>query len=469
MVPVSGFTGPCPEMNTKSPARTAWEYGPAGAGPFSAITVFLIGSPFLSLCLFSSHKCARFCGFRPVDEDMRDPGEDVLLPYLPAGRHPRLLHDTILPHQVYLVVQVHRTTDMVGNYLQRVPNFEVAVFVHREHPMLLRESLQDCAGVSDKMAVPLQVQWLRAWGYIGSESLAAAVDYGQVPGRPTHHRAHHHGCAFVERAGTETGLHPIVEYVGSGSDLRHPFHLRHMLRRRGRAHADVVHTYAPLPHQFRQEDHELSLFEPSLPELQRLYTTQNCTAVSVDSRQIQVAHGLDLNCQPDGFIYRDPGTPQAGIHLEPDLESLILSTPREPPCPFEAVHSDDEPNLLSQPNRLPDLRFRHQRIGDKDILDPTISHDLSLRELGHRDARRPGLQLFPRYTRYFMRLHVGSQRDTVLPGHMGHLLYVSRHLRAVDQKVRCPRRMQIFVLGTEAYSLTRHYFRIRDSHFTIQC
>jgi hypothetical protein len=34
-------------MNTKSPATTAWEYGPAGAGPFSAITVFLIGSPFL--------------------------------------------------------------------------------------------------------------------------------------------------------------------------------------------------------------------------------------------------------------------------------------------------------------------------------------------------------------------------------------------------------------------------------------
>src|SRR5215203_1869820 len=77
MVPVSGLTGPCPEMNTKSPARTAWEYGPAGAGPFSAITVFLIGSPFLSLCLFSPHKCARFCRFRPVDEDMRDPGEDV--------------------------------------------------------------------------------------------------------------------------------------------------------------------------------------------------------------------------------------------------------------------------------------------------------------------------------------------------------------------------------------------------------
>jgi hypothetical protein len=54
MVPVSGFTGPCPEMNTKSPATMAWEYGPAGAGPFSAITVFLIGSPFLSLYLFQS-------------------------------------------------------------------------------------------------------------------------------------------------------------------------------------------------------------------------------------------------------------------------------------------------------------------------------------------------------------------------------------------------------------------------------
>src|SRR5215203_1869822 len=365
------------------------------------------------------------------------------------------------PHQVYLVVQVHRTTDMVGDYLQLVTNFEVAVFVHREHPMLLCEPLQHGARVSDNVAVPLQVQGLRAWGYIGSEGLAAAVDYGQVPGRPTHHRAHHYGCAFVERAGTETGLHPIVEYVGSGSDLRHPFHLRHMLRRRSRAHADVVHPYAPLPHQFRQEDHELSLFEPSLPELQRLYTTQNCTAVSVDSRQIQVAHGLDLTCQPDGFIKRDPGTPQAGIHLEPDLERLILRNPSEPPCPFEAVHPDDEPNPLSQPNRLPDLRFRHQRIGDKDILDPTISHDLSLRELGHRDARSPCLQLFPRYTRDLMSLHVGSQHNTVLPGQIGHLLYVSLHLRAVDQNVRCPGRIW-------SCSLTRHYFPIPNSHSTIR-
>src|SRR5919107_841993 len=54
MVPVSGFTGPWPEMNTKPLATTAWEYGPAGAGPFSAMTVFLIYSPFLSLCLLQS-------------------------------------------------------------------------------------------------------------------------------------------------------------------------------------------------------------------------------------------------------------------------------------------------------------------------------------------------------------------------------------------------------------------------------
>src|SRR5215210_142311 len=103
MVPVSGFTGPCPEMNTKSPATTAWEYGPAGAGPFSAITAFLIASPFLPDCMppacihvqlrrrsrgsrgtplynraFSS-LLQRAClyGLRPVDQDVRDPLGEV--------------------------------------------------------------------------------------------------------------------------------------------------------------------------------------------------------------------------------------------------------------------------------------------------------------------------------------------------------------------------------------------------------
>src|SRR5918994_4298999 len=91
MVPVSGFTGPCPEMNTKSPATTAWEYGPAGAGPFSAITVFLIDSPFLldrllPACIgASSYHCTFSClqkgaglyGFRTVDQDVGDPFREV--------------------------------------------------------------------------------------------------------------------------------------------------------------------------------------------------------------------------------------------------------------------------------------------------------------------------------------------------------------------------------------------------------
>src|SRR5215213_5639112 len=90
-------------MNTKSPATTAWEYGPAGAGPFSAITVFLIDSPFLPdrpppACIhvqlrrrsrgsrraplynraFSS-LLQRAClyGLRPVDQDVRDPLGEV--------------------------------------------------------------------------------------------------------------------------------------------------------------------------------------------------------------------------------------------------------------------------------------------------------------------------------------------------------------------------------------------------------
>ena len=46
-MPVSGSTGPYPEINTNPLATTAWEKGPAGAGPFSAITVFFIVSSFM--------------------------------------------------------------------------------------------------------------------------------------------------------------------------------------------------------------------------------------------------------------------------------------------------------------------------------------------------------------------------------------------------------------------------------------
>src|SRR3712207_9496791 len=93
------------------------------------------------------------------------------LPDLPAGRHPRLFHDTILPQKVSLVVQIYCTANMVGNYPQCMTYLQVAVYVHREHPMLLCEPLQDCAGASDNVTVPFQVQGLRAWDYIGSEGL----------------------------------------------------------------------------------------------------------------------------------------------------------------------------------------------------------------------------------------------------------------------------------------------------------
>ena len=51
------------------------------------------------------------------------------------------------------------------------------------------------------MAVPLQVQWLCTGSYIGSERLAPAVDYGQVPGGSAYHRADYDGRALVERTG----------------------------------------------------------------------------------------------------------------------------------------------------------------------------------------------------------------------------------------------------------------------------
>src|SRR5680860_1224304 len=111
MVPVSGFTGPCPEMNTKSPATTAWEYGPAGTGPFSAITVFLIDSPFLLDCLlpscigapsyhctFSSpQEIAGLYDFRSVDQDVRDPLGEVFGVFVGGRVHDllRVEHDQV--------------------------------------------------------------------------------------------------------------------------------------------------------------------------------------------------------------------------------------------------------------------------------------------------------------------------------------------------------------------------------------
>ena len=101
---------------------------------------------------FSPHKCAGFYSFRPVAEDVRDPVHKPpilehgvqhrsLLPNLPAGRHQRLLHHAILPHQLHRIVQIHRAADVVGDYLHRVAHLEVTILVHREHPMLFREPL----------------------------------------------------------------------------------------------------------------------------------------------------------------------------------------------------------------------------------------------------------------------------------------------------------------------------------------
>src|SRR5829696_6160423 len=233
----------------------------------------------------------------------------IPLPDLPAGRYPLLLHTT-LPNNVHLIVQIHRAADVVGDYLQRVPHFEVAVFVHREHSVFLREPLQHGIGVSFYVAVPLQVQRLRAGSYVGGERLAPAVDDDKIPGRSAHHRTNHDSCAFVERAGAEPGLHPVVEHVGSWPDLRHPVHLRHVLRRRSGTHTDFIHPYAPLPHLIRQRDHKLTLLQASLLELQRLRAAQNGATVRIDPREIQVPHGPDLLSQPDSLVIQNPGTPQ---------------------------------------------------------------------------------------------------------------------------------------------------------------
>src|SRR5215208_612552 len=87
IVPVSGFTGPCPEMNTKSPATTACEYGPAGAGPFSAITVFLIDSPFLPdrllpayVYLYLRRQCMLLPIIVPSPVPRRAPDSTALVP-----------------------------------------------------------------------------------------------------------------------------------------------------------------------------------------------------------------------------------------------------------------------------------------------------------------------------------------------------------------------------------------------------
>ena len=177
-----------------------------------------------------------------------------------------------------------------------------------------------------------------------------------------------------------------------------------------------------LPQLVRQGDHELALLEARLLELQRLRAAKDGAAVGIDTREIQVVHRFDLTRQPDSFVIKNPGAPQSRIDLEPDLQGAILCHGREPPGPFQAIHPDDEPrHTLAQPDRLPDLRFRHQRISDKDVLHTTIRHDLSLGHLGHRNPRSPSLQLFSGYARDLVRLHVRPQRNTVPRSNICHL------------------------------------------------
>src|SRR5215216_5625062 len=74
-------------MNTKSPATTACEYGPAGAGPFSAITVYLIDSPFLPdrllpayVYLYLRRQCMLLPIIVPSPVPKRAPDSTALVP-----------------------------------------------------------------------------------------------------------------------------------------------------------------------------------------------------------------------------------------------------------------------------------------------------------------------------------------------------------------------------------------------------
>src|SRR5215218_1853880 len=133
--------------------------------------------------------------------------------------------------------------------------------------MLLREPLQNSAGVSHHVAKPFQVKGLGARRHVGSEGLATTVDNGQILRWPTDYRTYHCRSAFVERASTEMSLHSVVVDVGAGSYLRHPLYLRYVFHCRRRAKANIINPKTPLPHPMREGDHETSFLSACLLDL----------------------------------------------------------------------------------------------------------------------------------------------------------------------------------------------------------
>ena len=94
--------------------------------------------------------------------------------------------------------------DVVGDYLQRV--------AYSRSQSSSTESIPCSSASLSNTAPGYPITWpnpsrfgaprrgLHPW-----RRSCSTVDYGQVPGGPTHHRAHHHGRTFVERAGAESG------------------------------------------------------------------------------------------------------------------------------------------------------------------------------------------------------------------------------------------------------------------------
>ena len=110
-----------------------------------------------------------------------------------------------------------------------------------------------------------------------------------------------------------------------------------------------------------------------------------------------------------------------------------------------AVHSQNQPvHALCQRARAAQLFRAHQRVGDENVAQPGVGHDLGLGHLAARNAARAQLLLQLCKIRRLVRFDVRAQRAAIRVGHLLHPLDIFAGHRLVHDQAG---RVELGIIG----------------------
>jgi hypothetical protein len=251
----------------------------------------------------------------------------------------------------------------------------------------------------------------------------------------------------------------VVEHVGAGPDLRDAVRGRRGARRRRGAHADVLDRHAGV------------LASCLRVEQVGDDTRRHVADLGRRSRRVRVALVRDQSCDLDpghlrhrrdelgGRRARRTSHPVlTGVDLHEHLDRL---TPRhadesDPLRHLDRVERQADAGALQQRGEPLELRVADDRIGQEDVVEAGIGHDLRLPELRDGDAGRARRHLHGCDLGALVRLRVRPETNTAVACDRGHLLEVPFERLEMDHERR---RVQLGVRVVEARA--RHAARLR--------